>query len=126
MDWTTVLISALGGGGALTGVIEIARAKISKRKSPYDMMCEMLDEQRRFYAEKNAELDREKRDSACKSAVIQQTAYCKHKYKDPTLVCPVDKANEERLRSRCDECDYQPVGGLAEHRRADNTTDNIE
>lgn len=120
MDWTTILISVLGGGGAGAGLLELIRAKTPKRKSAYDMMMEMLEEQRRFYAEKNAELDREKRDSACKSAVIQQTAYCKHKFKDPTIACPVDKANEDRLRSRCDECDYQPVGGLAERRGRDN------
>ena len=30
--------------------------------------------------------------------------FCKHKYKDESVVCPVDVANDERLKKRCKRC----------------------
>ena len=70
------------------------------------MMVEMLEEQRKFYHERNADYERERLDSAEKSAVIQQTHKCRLKYTNPDATCPVDTANEERLKNRCDRCGY--------------------
>lgn len=46
MDWTTILVSALGGGTVLTGLLEIVKAVVDKKKSPYDMLVGMLEEQK--------------------------------------------------------------------------------
>ena len=105
MDWTDILIGFLGifAGGGIWGVI---RAKVERQKTPYDMLRELLMEQKRFYEERNAEYEREKLDSAEKSSVIMQSHFCKHKYTDPNVVCPVDVANDERLKKRCNRCGY--------------------
>ena len=102
LDWTSIIIGIVGGGG----VWAVIRAIIDKRKSPYDMLCELLNEQKRFYAERNADYEREKLDSAEKSSVIMQSHFCKHKFSDPNIVCPVDVANDERLKKRCDRCGF--------------------
>lgn len=110
MDWNiiiTALISALLGGGGIWGVIEIRERR---KKTPYDMLMEMMQEQKRFYQERNAEYEREKLDSAEKSSVIMQSHFCEHKYTDRNIVCPVDKANDERLKNRCQRCDYSIPG----------------
>ena len=105
MDWTDIIIavvSAVSGGG-LWGWIT---AREDKKKTPYDMVMEMLQEQKRFFAERNADYEREKLDSAEKSAVIMQTRICKHRFDNPDIQCPVDEANAERLKSRCSRCGY--------------------
>ena len=33
-----------------------------------------------------------------------QSHFCKHKYKDENIVCPVDVANDKRLKTRCERC----------------------
>ena len=91
-------ISAVAGG--VLGKI------IDKRKTPYQMVVEMIQEQKRFYEERNADYEREKLDSAEKSAVIMKTSQCEHRFKDTKIQCPVDKANNERLEKRCERCGY--------------------
>lgn len=106
MDWiefAKIAAGVLAGGGGVWGIL-IARE--NKRKTPYDMLLQMLDEQKKFYQERNADYEREKLDSAEKSSVIMQSHFCKHKYTDPQIVCPVDVANDERLKKRCDRCGY--------------------
>ena len=90
-------------GGGLWAVI---KARVDKKKTPYDMFMELLTEQKKFYEQRNADYEREKLDSAEKSSVIMQSHFCKHKYTDPNIVCPVDVANDERLKKRCDRCGY--------------------
>ena len=105
MDWTAIITGVLAflGGGGLWAVI---KARVDKKKTPYDMLMEMMAEQKRFYQERNAEYEREKLDSAEKSAVLTATHKCQHRFKDPTIPCPVDEANEERLKKRCERCKY--------------------
>lgn len=106
MDWTNIItaaVSLLTGGGGMWAVL---KAREDKKKTPYDMFMELMKEQQRFYAERNADYEREKLDSAEKSSVIMQSAFCKHKYDNPNVVCPVDRANDERLKKRCDRCGY--------------------
>ena len=110
MDWTAV-ITAVGGIFAGGGIWAVIKARIDKKKTPYDMLMEMMAEQKRFYEERNAEYEREKLDSAEKSAVLTATHKCKHRFKDPSIPCPVDEANEERLKKRCDRCKYNPDDG---------------
>lgn len=109
MDWTTILVSALGGGTVMTGLLEIVKAVVDKKKSPYDMLVGMLEEQKTFYQERNADYEREKLDSAEKSSVIMQSHFCKHRFSDPETPCPVDVANDARLKQRCDRCAYSPI-----------------
>lgn len=106
MNWTEIVIAALGGGTFFTGVFEVVKHAVDKKKTPYDMLMGMLEEQKKFYQERNAEYEREKLDSAEKSSVIMQSHFCKHKYTDPEIVCPVDKANDDRLKKRCERCSY--------------------
>ena len=106
MDWTEIVIASLGGGTVISGIIEIVKAKIDKKKTPYDLLKDLLEEHTKLYHERNADYEREKLDSAEKSSVIMQSHFCKHKYKDPEIVCPVDTANDERLKKRCERCSY--------------------
>ena len=106
MDWGEIIAASLGGGTVITGIVEIIKARIDKKKTPYDMFMELLTEQKKFYEARNADYEREKLDSAEKSSVIMQSHFCKHKYKDENIVCPVDVANDERLKRRCDRCGY--------------------
>ena len=101
-DIITGLTSFLAGGGLWAWI----KAREDKRKTPYDMFRDLLAEQKKFYEERNADYEREKLDSAEKSSVIMQSHFCKHKYTDPNIVCPVDVANDERLKKRCDRCGY--------------------
>ena len=110
MDWTQIIVATLGGGTVLTGLFELIKAKIDKKKTPYDMLMGMLEEQKKFYQERNADYEREKLDSAEKSSVIMQSHFCAWKYKDPGVVCPVDKANDTRLKNRCERCAYSVSG----------------
>lgn len=114
MDWTTIIVSAISlfAGGGIWGVI---KARIDKKKTPYDMLIEMITEQKKFYAEKNAEYEREKRDSIQKSYILSQTRKCQHRFKDPAIPCPVDEANEERLQSKCANCEYNTEKENAEN-----------
>lgn len=114
MDWGEIVVAALGGGTVITGVVEIVKAKIDKKKTPYDMLMTLLAEQKKFYQERNADYEREKLDSAEKSSVIMQSHFCAHKYTDPKIVCPVDKANDERLKKRCARCVYEPIAPKVE------------
>lgn len=106
--WVTILtgvLSIFAGAGFWAWI----KAKEDKKKTPYDMFMELLTEQKKFYIERNADYEREKLDSAEKSSVIMQSHFCKHKYTDPNIVCPVDKANDQRLKKRCERinCPYQ-------------------
>lgn len=98
----TSIVSVFAGGGLWSWI----KAREDKKKTPYDMFMELLSEQKRFYQERNAEYEREKLDSAEKSAVIMKSNSCGYKYQDPNIVCPVDKANDERLKKRCERCGY--------------------
>lgn len=102
MDWTTIITSALAGGG----IWAVIKALVDKRKSPYDMLIEMMAEQKRYFQERYEEYEREKLDSAEKSAVLTATHKCQHRFADPSIICPVDEANEERLKNRCSRCKY--------------------
>jgi len=106
MDWSTIVIALIGAasGGGIWGVVQ---AKINKKKSPYDMLSEILVEQRKFYAEKNEELKAEKEDSAEKSFVIAQSRLCRAKVENPNIVCPVESANDVRLKSKCNGCEHK-------------------
>lgn len=97
------LVAALITGGGLWGWIS---KREDKRKTPYDMFRDLLAEQKKFYEERNADYEREKLDSAEKSSVIMQSHFCKHKYTDPNIICPVDVANDKRLKERCTRCGY--------------------
>lgn len=111
MDWGQIIAGALGGGAVITGIVEVIKAKVDKKKTPYDMFMELLAEQKKFYIARNADYEREKLDSAEKSSVIMQSHFCKHKYKDESIVCPVDVANDERLKKRCERCGYNHEEG---------------
>ena len=98
----TGVTSLLAGGGLWAWI----KAREEKKKTPYEMFMELLAEQKKFYEERNADYEREKLDSAEKSAVIMKSHFCKHKYSDPNITCPVDVANDERLQKRCERCGY--------------------
>ena len=106
MDWSEIVVSALGGGTLITGIVEVIKAKIEKKKTPYDMFMGLMEKQSELYSNMKADLEQEKLDSAEKSSVIMQSHFCKHKYKDPDIVCPVDVANDKRLKDRCTRCSY--------------------
>lgn len=112
--WITVLtgiISILAGAGFWAWI----KAREDKRKTPYDLFMELLEEQKKFYEDRNADYEREKLDSAEKSSVIMQSSFCKHKYKDPDIICPVDKANDDRLKNRCVRCNYHATNTANEN-----------
>ena len=98
----TGIISLFSGAGFWSWY----KAREDKKKTPYDMFMELMNEQKKFYELRNADYEREKLDSAEKSSVIMQSHFCKHKYTDPNIVCPVDVANDERLKKRCERCGY--------------------
>lgn len=103
MNWDTVItaaLSALGGGGLWA----VVKAAVDKKKSPYDRYIQLLDEHEKFYQQLCLELDAERKDSAAKSHVIAQTTRCPHRFKDPAFPCPVDEANDERLKRICKLC----------------------
>lgn len=100
------IIKVAGGVLAGGGLWAVIKSWVDKKKTPYDMFRDLLAEQKKFYEERNADYEREKLDSAEKSSVIMQSHFCKHKFKDPNIVCPVDVANDERLKKRCERVGY--------------------
>ena len=98
LDVLKVVAGILTGGGLWAWI----KAREDKRKTPYDMFRDLLEEQKKFYEERNADYEREKLDSAEKSSVIMQSQFCAHKYTNPNVKCPVDAANDDRLKKRCD------------------------
>lgn len=114
--WVTVatgVLSIFAGAGFWSWI----KAKEDKKETPYNMFMGLLTEMKTFYAQRNADFEREKLDSAEKSSVIMQSHFCKHKYTDPNVVCPVDLANDERLKKRCDRLGY---GCPLEHKDKDD------
>ena len=114
--WITIvtgILSVLAGMGFWGWV----KAREDKRKTPYDMLRDLLDEQKRFYEERNADYERERIDSAEKSAVIMQSQFCAHKYSDPDIKCPVDMANDDRLKGRCGRLLGCPIVNEEGHER---------
>lgn len=105
LDVLKVAAGVLTGGGLWAWI----KAREDKRKTPYDMFRDLLAEQKKFYEERNADYEREKLDSAEKSSVIMQSQFCHHKYTNPDIHCPVDKANDERLKKRCDRFGFCPI-----------------
>lgn len=105
LDLAKIVAGILTGGG-LWAVI---KARVDKRKTPYDMLRDLLAEQKKFYEERNADYEREKLDSAEKSAVIMETRQCAHRFEKPSIVCPVDEANARRLAERCKRIGYCPL-----------------
>ena len=106
--WVTIItgvLSVLAGMGFWNWI----KAREDKRKTPYDMFRDLLAEQKKFYEERNADYEREKLDSAEKSSVIMQSQFCAHKYTNPNVKCPVDAANDDRLKKRCDRFGYCPI-----------------
>ena len=101
----TGVFSCLAGAGFWAWI----KAREDKRKTPYDMFRDLLAEQKKFYEERNADYEREKLDSAEKSSVIMQSHFCRHRYDNPDIVCPVDEANDDRLKRRCDRVGYCPI-----------------
>lgn len=98
----TGIVSILAGAGFWSWV----KAREDKKETPYKMFLRLLREMQSFYEQRNQEYEREKLDSAEKSAVIMQSHFCKHKYHDPNVICPVDLANDERLKKRCERLGY--------------------
>lgn len=107
MDWTNIII-ALVGAVFGAGFWQVIKSMVDKKKTPYDMFMELMQKQTEFYDALNASYEQEKMDSAEKSAVIAKTHKCKHRFKDPDIICPVETANEERLNNRCIRCEYNP------------------
>lgn len=104
--WATIatgVLSIFAGAGFWSWV----KAKEDKKETPYNMFMGLLTEMKTFYTQRNADFEREKLDSAEKSSVIMQSHFCKHKYTDPNIVCPVDVANDKRLKERCTRCGYK-------------------
>lgn len=102
LDVLKVAAGVLTGGGLWAWI----KAREDKRKTPYDMFRDLLTEQKRFYEQRNQDYEREKLDSAEKSSVIMQSHFCGYKFKDPDIICPVDKANDKRLKGRCERLGY--------------------
>lgn len=102
-DWNSILVAVISlfAGG---GVWQVIRAKIDKEKTPYDMLLEMLNEQKEYYTALREEFAQERAHSAEKSHVIVQSQFCLLKYKHPDIICPVDKANNDRLSRYCQHC----------------------
>lgn len=96
-----IIASVLAGSGGLWAYIKLRQ---EKKKTPYDMFMELMNEQKKFYEARNKDYEQEKLDSAEKSFVIMQSQVCKHKYTNPNTVCPVDVANNDRLKKRCERC----------------------
>ena len=106
VELAKIFAGILTGAG---GVFAIVKVRAEKKKTPYDMFMGLLEEMKTFYSQRNADYEREKLDSAEKSSVIMQSHFCKHKYTDPNVICPVDLANDERLKKRCERIGYCPL-----------------
>ena len=101
--WSLIL-SAIGTIFGSAGLWAYLKSRIETRKTPYDMLVQMLGEQKKFYEEKNAEFERERQDSAEKSHVIAQASKCKYRFGDASIRCVVEEANDERLKRKCEIC----------------------
>ena len=112
VELAKLAVAFLGGGGLWAWI----KAREDKRKTPYDMFRDLLAEQKKFYEERNADYEREKLDSAEKSSVIMQSHFCNHKYTDPNIVCPVDVANDKRLKERCNRCGYNQLNETSDEK----------
>ena len=102
MNWTSIIIAVIGAAGFWA----VIKAIVDKQKTAYDMLISMIEEEKEFYKMRNAEFKQVEQDSAEKSAVISKTHNCLHRFKDPDVPCPVEKANDERLENRCKTCKY--------------------
>lgn len=100
MSWLELVLGLVGGGGITT----IITAAISKKKSPYDLYTEFIQTQREWMERTEAELRMEKADSAEKSYIIARSRLCEVKRTNPDVQCPVDEANDVRLRGKCKVC----------------------
>lgn len=118
--WVTILtgvLSIMAGGGFWQWI----KTREDKQKTPYDMFRELLIEHKKFYEERNADYEREKLDSAEKSSVIMQSHFCKHRFENPDIICPVDVANDARLKNRCGRCGYNILDGKPTEKDGGNT-----
>lgn len=113
MDWTTI-ITALIGVFVGAGFWEVIKTVVGKKKSPYELFMQMVEEERNFYRMRNEEYERERFDSAEKSAVISQSHKCLHRFSNPEIICPVEVANDARLQNRCTRCEYNHKESAAE------------
>ena len=104
MNWNAIIIALVGAAGFWA----VVKAIVDKQKTAYDMLISMIEEEKEFYKMRNTEFEKEKLSSAEKSAVIAKSNKCLHRFKDPSIECPVDKANDERLENHCKKCEYNP------------------
>lgn len=104
MNWQNIIALLIGAAGFWA----VVKAIVDKQKTAYDMLISMIEEEKKFYAMRNAEFETEKKDSAEKSAVIAKSTKCLHRFKDPNIECPVERANELRLENKCTRCEYNP------------------
>nr|DAT75927.1 MAG TPA: hypothetical protein [Caudoviricetes sp.] len=100
----SLILSVVGTVFGGTGLWAYLKTRAETRKTPYDLFVQMIDEQTKFYAEKNAEYARERQDSAEKSHVIAQASRCQHRFRDASIHCAVEEANDERLKRKCEIC----------------------
>lgn len=103
-DLLNLILSVAGTVLGGTGLWAYLKSRAETRKTPYDMLVQMLGEQKKFYEEKNAEAERERQDSVEKSHVIAQASKCKYRFGDASIHCVVEEANDERLKRRCEIC----------------------
>jgi len=101
VNWTELLIGLIGGGGITTVVV----ALINKKKSPYDLYTEFIQTQREWMERVEADLSKERQDSMEKTYIITQTRLCEAKRTNPNMECPVDAANDRRLKDKCRICE---------------------
>lgn len=102
MNWNTIIIAVVGTAGFWA----VVKAIVDKQKSSYDMLITTITELKELYATQSEEFKREKKDSAEKSAVISKTHKCLHRFDNPSIVCPVEEANDARLQNRRNTSDY--------------------
>lgn len=104
INWNTIILAIIGAGGFWV----VVKTLIDKQKTAYDMLMTTITELKDLYTRQSEEFKKEKLDSAEKSAVISKTHKCLHRFNDPNIVCPVEEANDERLKNRCSRCEYNP------------------
>lgn len=107
MNWPDLIIGLIGGGGITTVVV----ALINKKKSPYDLYTEFIQTQREWMERVEADLTKERQDSMEKTYIITQTRLCEAKISNPKVKCPVDEANDARLKNKCRICHEQTQSG---------------
>ena len=102
MNWNAIIIAVVGA----TGFWAVVKAIVDKQRTAYDMLTATITELKELYSKQSEEFKREKKDSAEKSAVISKTHKCLHRFDNPSIVCPVEEANDARLQNRCNTCEY--------------------